>query len=74
MATKHTCNVGRGPSFGRRTAGCPRCDELEQGAPPVVWARQSSRDTQRCADIRSHFQSARHLSGACGLVCTFGDW
>lgn len=27
-ATKHTCNGGNGPLFGRKTAGCPRCDEL----------------------------------------------
>ena len=33
--TKHTCG---GPAFGRRTAGCPRCDELAAGAAPVRWA------------------------------------
>ena len=32
MATKHTCG---GPVFGRRTAGCPRCEELACGAQPV---------------------------------------
>lgn len=26
--TAHTCNDGSGPQFGRKTPGCPRCDEL----------------------------------------------
>lgn len=30
MATQHTCG---GPKFGRKTRGCPRCDELLAGAP-----------------------------------------
>lgn len=37
-ATKHTCNEGHGPSFGRKTAGCPRCDELCAGSKPRSWA------------------------------------
>jgi len=28
--TQHTCG---GPTFGRKTPGCPRCDELLAGAP-----------------------------------------
>jgi hypothetical protein len=32
--TKHTCCPGRtSPPFGRKTPGCPRCDELLGGAP-----------------------------------------
>lgn len=27
-ATRHTCNDGFGPVFGRKAPGCPRCDEL----------------------------------------------
>ena len=30
--TKHTCG---GPVFGKKTIGCPRCDELLAGAPAV---------------------------------------
>ena len=35
MTTKHTCG---GPVFGRRTAGCPRCEELPAGATPATIA------------------------------------
>lgn len=67
--TKHTCG---GVTFGRKTPGCPRCDELLAGAKPVVWAK--SNDQQRVDDIRAHFSSHKHLSGGCGPVCTFGEW
>lgn len=35
-ATQHTClKPGqRSPAFGRKTPGCPRCDELLAGAEP----------------------------------------
>lgn len=72
MATRHTCG---GPAFGRKTPGCPRCDELLAGAQPVQWA--SSRrddDRRRSEEIRAHFDSLRHRSGGCGPVCTFGEW
>ena len=71
--TRHTCG---GPSFGRLTAGCPRCDELLAGAKPVQWAGSQARqdDVRRSREIRAHFDGQRHLSGACGTVCTFGDW
>lgn len=66
--TRHTCG---GPSFGRKTPGCPRCDELLNGAAPVVWANSSRQDDrQRSAVIRAH---DCRLSG-CSIVCTFGDW
>jgi hypothetical protein len=72
MTTKHTCG---GPIFGRKTAGCPRCDELIRGAAPIQWAQsKASRDAQRCVEIREHFASHKHRSGGCGPVCTFGDW
>ena len=73
MPTKHTCRDGRGPVFGYRTAGCPRCDELSAGAKPVQWGPGRARiDQERCAEVRAHFQSTKHTSGACGPVCTFG--
>lgn len=69
--TKHTCG---GPTFGRKTAGCPRCDELIAGAKPVVWNFRAQADASRSADISAHFSSHRHRSGGCGPVCTFGDY
>ena len=69
---KHTCNDGFGPSFGRKTAGCPRCDELTAGAPARTWAKSS--DAMRCEEVSNHFASQRHTSGGCGPVCTFGEW
>ena len=71
--TRHTCG---GPSFGRLTAGCPRCDELAAGAQPRQWSGGSRREQERrqLAEIADHFASARHLSGGCGPVCTFGEW
>lgn len=73
--TKHTCNEGNGPHFGRKTAGCPRCDELIAGAKPVQWAPgRAQRDAQQSAAIRAHFDSPKHRSGGCGPVCTFGEW
>ena len=32
MTTRHTCG---GPVWGRKTPGCPRCDELLGGATPA---------------------------------------
>jgi hypothetical protein len=72
--TKHTCG---GPQFGRKTPGCPRCDELLAGAAPVVQSWRGSRqreEQQRRDESRAHFTSERHRSGGCGPVCTFGEW
>lgn len=70
--TRHTCG---GPSFGRLTPGCPRCDELASGAAPRQWAPgKRDEDRRRCAEIAAHFASERHLGGGCGPVCTFGEW
>ena len=67
-ATRHTCG---GPVFGRKTPGCPRCDELAAGAAPVVqsWRRRESDDARLCREIREHVCGA-----SCGAVCTFGQW
>lgn len=69
----HSCG---GPVFGRKTPGCPRCDELLAGAAPVVWhgTRKAQRDAEQCRAIAAHFSSHAHRSGQCGPVCTFGDW
>lgn len=70
MTTKHTCG---GPVFGRKTPGCPRCDELLAGKAPVRW-NVRTQNIDRASEIRAHFQSHKHLSGGCGPVCTFGEW
>lgn len=83
---RHTCNSARpGQSlpFGRKAAPgeCPRCDELRAGAPareahPVIRAVVARRaeDARRVDEIKAHFASDAHRSGACGVVCTFGEW
>lgn len=68
MATKHTHQV----VFGRRVAGCPRCAELDAGAPAIQWAPRQ--DLARRLEIAEHFASHKHRSGGCGPVCTFGEW
>lgn len=70
---KHTCNNGSGPVFGRRTAGCPRCDALARGATPRQWYGQRHTDARRVAEVRQHCASLKHRTGGCGVVCTFGD-
>jgi hypothetical protein len=84
--TRHTCNDGRGPFFGRKTPGCPRCDELLAGAEPrqlPAWKqalyeegrRRRDDDAERAAAIRAHFApGGPHSRANCGPVCTFGDW
>lgn len=73
MVTKHTCG---GPVFGKKIAGCPRCDELLAGAAPVMWngARRAQLEQEQQAAISAHFASHKHCTGGCGPVCTFGDW
>lgn len=70
--TQHTCG---GPVFGKKTPGCPRCDELIAGAAPVVWnITRRTTDASRSVEIRAHFDGHKHRSGGCGPVCTFGEW
>jgi len=72
MTTRHTCNAGHGPVFGRRTVGCARCDELAKGAAPVRWAsaRKADELRKRLAEIRAH--DCKRCG--CGPVCTAFDW
>lgn len=72
--TAHACG---GPSFGRLTPGCPRCDELAAGAPARSWNVSRTRRTagrDRAADLAAHFSGEKHRSGGCGPVCTYGEW
>lgn len=64
-----TCRM----AFGRKDATCPRCQELLAGAAPRTWAYKTN-DLQRAMEIRTHFDSAKHRTGGCGPVCTYGDW
>ena len=67
--TKHSHPV----VFGRREPGCPRCAELDSGAPPIRWAGVEMKrrsEAARSAAIYAHDCK----SSGCGPVCTFGDW
>ena len=68
MTTKHN----HGPNFGRREAGCPRCDELTNGAPAVMWrgSRRLIDEARTIAEIRAHDCTQSN----CGPVCTAFDW
>jgi hypothetical protein len=65
-------------AFGRKDMRCPRCIELIGGSSPRARfggrKARAERDQKLCAEIRAHFQSHKHLSGGCGVVCTFGEW
>lgn len=76
MTTKHTCG---GPVFGRKTAGCPRCDELLAGAPVVKWKGETAKQKQaREASfreaVRAHYAAGKNGQCPCGPVCTKFDW
>ena len=66
--TKHTHPV----VFGRRVAGCPRCQELASGAAPIQWSgsRSAIIDAELAQAIRVH----DCVRSGCGPVCTFGQW
>ena len=67
MTTKHTCG---GPVFGKKTPGCPRCDELLSGSPAVVWRNSKQSDAATIRAIRSH----NCKTSGCGPVCTAFDY
>jgi hypothetical protein len=69
--TKHTCG---GPVFGKKTAGCPRCDELLSGSAPIVWAWASKENKARRAQFAKFEPCPKCAAGTCGPVCTWGDW
>ena len=53
--------------FGRKVDGCPRCEELKNGAAPVKWNWNRQ---DRFDDISKH----NCKESGCGPVCTFGEW
>jgi hypothetical protein len=76
--TQHTCcPPGRGPAWGRKTPGCPRCDELLAGAEPraahaghEAAQRKARAEADRTRGIREH----DCVASKCGRVCTAFDW
>lgn len=67
MTAKHNHKM----VFGKREAGCPRCAELNAGAPVIKWSMiRAERDARHLADIRAH----NCKDSRCGPVCTFGEW
>lgn len=74
--TKHTCNNGNGPVFGKKTPGCARCDELIAGAAPREWRGQALalanrkadlayRNSQKCVDHKPELNPAGYCN-ICG--------
>ena len=74
MNTKHNADCSR--AFKNYDKNCPRCQELSAGAPARPgWSDNKRRfEAQSIIAIHAHFASEAHRSGACGPVCTFGDW
>lgn len=75
--TRHTCNDGAGPAFGRKSPGCARCDELLAGAAPRVapaWVRgvaaKRAMEQARTRAIRAHSCKA----SGCASMCVKFDW
>lgn len=71
MTTKHTCG---GPIFGKKTPGCPRCDEMLAGSPPVRWSGfimdKKKREEAYLAEMRAHDCKKR----GCGPICVAFDY
>lgn len=72
--THHRADCRR--AFRRYDPTCARCRELAAGAPPRAgWCMpRDAQDRRHAADVAAHVASERHRTGACGPVCTFGDW
>ena len=69
---RHTCG---GPVFGRKTKGCPRCDELLAGAAPKQgWGRSSHPFVRfgRYDEVPTEKHSCKESK--CAPICTWGDW
>ena len=74
MKTKHLIDCQR--VFKNYDKQCPRCLELSNGAEPRKGWGPSRRelDLRVSTEIHSHFSSQKHLTGGCGVVCTYGEW
>lgn len=68
--TKHTHETN---NFGRKVAGCPRCEELANGsAPREGW--QKGYFARKAAFSRQVEPRHSCAASGCGPVCTFGEW
>jgi hypothetical protein len=79
MCGKVTHGENCSMAFGRKSpiGDCPRCDELRNGATPRAGYGDNKRryEANQLASIAAHFApGSPHSRGACGPVCTFGDW
>lgn len=72
MATqtkKHSDNCKM--AWGRKDPQCPRCQDLLNGARPIVWnSSKKDRDLAFSRSLKSHNCTVSN----CGPICTFGDW
>jgi hypothetical protein len=66
--TKHSCG---GVTFGRKTKGCPRCDELLAGATPTKWGSTLAKEREDAflKALRSH----NCKSHGCAVICVAFD-
>ena len=74
MGTRHNVDCSR--AFKNYDPQCPRCQELANGAEARQGWGPSRRelDLMAASSVSAHFSSERHLSGGCGVVCTYGEW
>ena len=68
MTTKHNHQL----VFGRREAGCPRCEELNAGAPVVKWVSTIRKEQERNLAQAIRFHNC--VTSRCSIVCTAFDW
>lgn len=67
MTTKHTHPM----VFGRREAGCPRCEEMNAGSPAVRWSMKGYNPRE---DVMAQIRAHDCKKSKCGPVCTAFDW
>lgn len=66
--TKHSCG---GVVFGKKTKGCPRCDELLAGAAPTKWGSTLAKERED-AFMRA-LKSHNCKSHGCLSICVAFD-
>lgn len=70
---KQTTKHNHEPNFGRRVDGCPRCEELKNGAAAVKgwgWINKQYEARKLAAIARHDFAACAAKNG----VCTCFDW
>jgi hypothetical protein len=69
--TKHDCG---GVVFGKKTSGCPRCDELIAGAEPVKWVGSINDQKKRQQDFLRALNAHNCKSHGCLSICVAFDY